>query len=402
MNLHLLPTLKSMRHSALGFTLIFLQVILSLAVVVNAFSGSRWLAKEIAAENGIDIANLLAIEVYGYNNSFVVGTDALADLDFLRNHSSVVDAIQTNAVPLSNSGWYTSLRTSADLDAPTLNAAQYMVDEHVVNTLDLEIVTGRNFLPEEVVWRDGPNASQPAAALVTESLAQKLFPEHSLEEVLGQLIYHDGDNAAPVVGILRMMPQPNARTASLHDSILFAQDLAWVRYRYLVRTEPGYLDMLIPELEKELIELNPNRLVASIKSLESIHRQSTNGNYVVVWIFSITTFLLTATTMLSIVGVGNFNIKRRINQISIRRVLGATKQDILLYFLIEIAILLVVGMSLGLLVGIGFNILLVTAVNFPKLEWFDWLLPCIVFLILGLLSVALTAMQATRVSPVPR
>ena len=402
MTIDLIPTLKSMRTSALGFILITLQVVLSIAVVVNAFSGSRWLAAQLNAETGLNHSNLIQIDVYGFNANFVVGVDSDADLAFLRGYPNVVNAVQSNAVPLSNSGWYTSLRTSTEPEATSVNAAQYMFDEHALDTLNLELILGRNFLPEEIVWRDGPNAAHPPSAIVTESLATKLFPDLPIEEVLGETVYYDGDNGSPIVGILKRLPQPNASSDNLHDSFVLPQKLTFTRYSYIVRVEDGLADSLIPDLESELLALNPHRLVTQIRTLAETFRQSSNGNFIVVWIFSITSVLLAGTTMLSIVGVGNFNIRRRTRQICIRRVLGATKTDIVSYFVIEILLVLVIGLAIGLLVASSFNVVLVSSAEFPKLNWVDIVAPTSAFLILGLVSVAATALQTTKLSPVPR
>lgn len=402
MNLELIPTLKAMRTSLLGFALIMFQVLLSVAVAVNAVSASRFVGSQLNAETGIDEENLLHITVYGFSSQFVVGVDSDNDLRYLRNHPKVANAIQTNAVPLSNSGWYTTLRSSTESDAIEINAARYMVDDQAIDTLRLELLYGRNFLPEEIVWRDGPNHSLPPAMIITESLASKLFPDVPVGDVIGKLVHYDGDIGASVVGILRYLPQPAANNSNLHDSFMLSQKLAWVRYGLIVRAHEGFRDALLPEFEQELIELNPNRIVPTIQTLEDTHRRSTNGNVAVVWIFSVTTVLLAITTMLSIVGVENFNVKRRIRQVSIRRVLGATRWGIVRYFLVEIAIVLGIGLSLGLLVAIYFNGLLVTTAEFPKLDWLDATLPSIAFLVLGLTSVFITSLQTTRISPVPR
>ncbi len=402
MNLELMPTLKAMKTSLLGFALIMFQVLLSVAVAINAVSASRWVGSQLNAETGVDEDNLLHITVYGFSSQFVVGVDADNDLRYLRSHPKVANAIQSNAVPLSNSGWYTTLRTSTESDAIEINAARYMVDDQAIDTLQLELLYGRNFLPEEIVWRDGPNHARPPAMIITESLASKLYPDIPVEEVIGKFIYFDGDVGASVVGILRYLPQPGANNDNLHDSFMVSQKLAWARYNLIVRAQEGFRDSLLPELEQELIELNPNRIVSNIQTLEDTYRRSTNGNVAVVWIFSVTTVLLAITTMLSIVGVENFNVKRRIRQISIRRVLGATRWGIVRYFLVEIAIVLGIGLSLGLLVGIYFNGVLVTSAEFPKLDWIDATFPTIAFLVLGLTSVFITSLQTTRISPVPR
>ena len=98
-------------------------------------------------------------------------------------------------------------------------------------------------------------------------------------------------------------------------------------------------------------------------------------------------------------GLAVFSINRRRKQIGTRRALGATRPDILRYFLLENVLISGVGVVLGAALTIGFNMFLVQAFNMPRIEWYYTPLGMVVLLVLGQLAVIGPARNAAHTPP---
>jgi putative ABC transport system permease protein len=109
--------------------------------------------------------------------------------------------------------------------------------------------------------------------------------------------------------------------------------------------------------------------------------------------------LLVAITALGIVGIVSFNVNQRIKQIGTRRALGATRTDILRYFVTENVLITTLGLFVGTLLTISFNVYLVQQYNMPSFDWY--LIPVGIFIMfaVGLISVMMPAVKASKVSP---
>jgi putative ABC transport system permease protein len=100
------------------------------------------------------------------------------------------------------------------------------------------------------------------------------------------------------------------------------------------------------------------------------------------------------------VGLTSFGVGQRRKQIGVRRALGATKGDILSYFLTENLLIGVAGVLIGALLAIGMNLWLVTQFEMARLSISYVLVGVVALLLLGQGAVLAPAMRASRVSPV--
>ena len=104
-------------------------------------------------------------------------------------------------------------------------------------------------------------------------------------------------------------------------------------------------------------------------------------------------------TGLGIVGLASFSVNRRTKQIGTRRALGATKRDILRYFLVENFVITTFGVVLGGAMTIGFNVWLTEAMSLPKIDLYYVPIGMGVLWIIGQLAVLGPARRACAVPP---
>jgi putative ABC transport system permease protein len=93
-------------------------------------------------------------------------------------------------------------------------------------------------------------------------------------------------------------------------------------------------------------------------------------------------------------------VGQRRKQIGVRRALGATKHDILSYFLTENLLIGIAGVVIGALLAVGMNLWLVTQFEMARLSITYVLVGVVALLLLGQGATLAPAMRASRVSPV--
>jgi putative ABC transport system permease protein len=172
---------------------------------------------------------------------------------------------------------------------------------------------------------------------------------------------------------------------------------------YIVRTQPGQLEPAMLAARKALFADNPRRVwddkngILSFAEVRSMAYESDRGMAVLMGIISL---VLLAITAAGIVGLTSFWVGQRRRQIGVRRALGATRGDILSYFMTENLLISVGGAVAGAVLAVAMNLWLVTRFEMHRLSLFYVLAGVLMLLLLGQGAVLAPAIRASKVSPV--
>jgi putative ABC transport system permease protein len=396
------PIWRAMLRNKAGFILIALQMAVTLTILVNAFGIIQESSRKIAEESGVDEANTFTLASVLYTDYEREQRMALIDedLDLIRNTPGVVSATTSNSFPLRQGGWSMSLALEpGNQTTESVNTAIYFVDEHGLDTFDVDLIEGRNFMPEQITWNDPEINTWPAYGIITEELAKQLFPDETVSYV-GKTVFINDNDPVSIVGVVDKLqsPWPNW-SAVVERSMLVPQRRATESARYIIRTQPGMRDQLMPEIEAALATSNKDRIIRDVTTMDETRKLAYVGDAALIKILGFVVLLLTIITGLGIVGLASFNVSRRTRQIGIRRALGATKPAIVRYFLIENTIVSAVGLGVGAALTIGLNILMVEAFSVEPLAWY--LIPAgmVGLWLVGQLAVAGPARRASNITP---
>ena len=390
------PMMSSLKRNKTGAILVALQIAVTLAIVINSLFIIVQRVEKMNRDPGMDVDNVIITYVRGFGDNFNTIDSIRNDIDLIRSIPGVVTATVSNHVPLSGSGSGTGLRTVAEEAVEPVSTARYRWSDQGLDALGIELARGRNFYPEEILWYElGSNHPAPASILVTQELADELFPG---EDALGKTVYWGSLEPSAIVGIIGHMHGSWVNWDKLGNVVIQPGKPAYSMNKYITRVEPGMRDELMPVIEERLAQSNRSRVILSNRSLEEMAARSYRRDRGMAIILSIVITMLIGLTALVIVGLSSFHVAQRTKQIGTRRALGAKRLDIVKQFLFENWIITTAGAVLGLLLTIVVAYWLEVSFELPRLDW--RYLPAGIAVLWALSSLAVVA-PARRAASVP-
>ncbi|HET6586176.1 MAG TPA: ABC transporter permease [Oleiagrimonas sp.] len=409
------PILSALRKHKAGTALIALQIALTLAIVCNAIFIIAQRIERVNRPTGINESNLVLVSqqfVGAPNGTDPASIDKLdslmqQDVATLRQIPGVVSVTPTNSVPLLQSSWNSAISTKPAIQFKDKSSFKmttlYFVDADGLPVLDAKLIAGRNFRPSEIMHGPARSDSSPAAIIITQELAKKLFVDG---KALGKTVYMGGKSSpSTVIGVLARLQTSGLGAWAdrfAYSSVLIPRRLDSAFTRYAIRTRPGQLDAVMQAVRPALYKANPMRVLDddAIRSFAQIRADAYKGDVGMAILMSVICIILIAVTAGGIVGLTSFWVGQRRKQIGVRRALGARKIDILRYFQIENLMIAGGGCVLGIVLAVGLNLMLMQHMSMARLPIFIVLAGVVLVLILGQAAVFVPARRAAEVPPV--
>jgi putative ABC transport system permease protein len=392
------PIWRALLRSKSSYILIALQIAVTMAIIVNAIAIIQERSRLMSRPSGVDEDNIFYISSLAYGDNVDNRAIIDADLRMLRALPGVVGVISTNSVPLRNGGWSMSLSTEPGEGHNGSGVAIYFSDEHGIDTFGLNLIAGRNFRNGEATWNDPESSQWPPLGIVTRAMAETLFPD-AAGDYVGKTVYINDDNPVQIIGIVERLQAPWNGWDGVERSMLVPQIRDSEFSRYVIRTEPGMRDALMPQVEEMLASSNRNRIVNGMRTMTETRERSYLGDAALSKLLSFIALLLTAITGLGIVGLASFNVSRRTRQIGTRRALGATRGAILRYFMLENFLVTSVGIALGTILAVALNIWMVQTFELTRIAWYLVPLAMLMLWVVGQIAAAGPARRASLVPP---
>jgi putative ABC transport system permease protein len=393
------PIFRAMLRNKVGAILIALQIAVTMTIIVNSVYIIVERSKEMQRDSGIDNENSFYLTSVGFAESFNVPITVEEDMNALRALPGIVDAIQINAVPNSGSGWSMGLKTQSGVEYDGIGTAVYMVDDHGINALDVEIIAGQNFTATDIGTRVVGQVDWPDKTILTKAMAENLFPDIPYQSVVGKTVFINDTEPMIVIGIIDKLQAPWVGWNNLENAMLSPERQDFKGSRYFIRTKPGQRDTVMKQVEELLANSNKGRLVQGMRSIEETRERSYRGHTAMIKILSTVMIILTIVTALGIVGLASFSVNQRKKQIGTRRALGATQSAIIRYFMLENFLISSIGVMLGAALTIGLNIILVNTFGLNKIDWFYIPIGMLVLWIVGQGAVLGPARKAANIPP---
>ena len=392
------PIFRALFNNRTRFWLILIEVALTLAIVVNCTSIFLEKRQSFLAPTGMDTDNILAITTEPFGENFAdeefVESVGENDLRLLRSHPSIIDATPIHFFPLSGSGSSIGQK-AAGSEIDTVEVGYFMVDEHGIDTLGTNLIEGRNFNSSDIELSSDYDA--PQNIIITKAFADRVFPDGNV--IGSRLSNRDNEHTGTIIGVIDSMSNSWPRAGMGGQTMLLPGKPRDNReMNYLVRAKPGTIDTLYTELDELLVSLENDRIV-TVRTLTEIKLRYFRRTLMAMKIWAAVVVLMIIVTSLGIVGLTSFSVTQRIREIGTRRALGATRVAILRYFLLENWLITTLGLTIGTLLTILLNYILVQYAEAPKIDWVLMAGGATVLWAAGLLAALFPALRATTVTP---
>nr|WKN37472.1 ABC transporter permease [Tunicatimonas sp. TK19036] len=332
---------------------------------------------------GFEKEQLISVRLYG-----PLWDEAVNNREVFRNELSRIPGVTSIANTSGFLGNGLSVEglqvvdSTREEDAPSMRCIR--ADEGLISTLGLELIAGREFQPK-------------ADTSVMYILNEKAVEVLNLEDPIGkQAINSSGGEVGEIVGVVK-----NFNYASLHYEV----DPMFIEYRptwvgtMLIKMESANPMQTVAAIEDEIAQLLPGtEMLYSFVSqeMQQMYLAENNMKKMLV-LFSALAIIIAC---LGLFGLTAYSVAQRSKEISIRKILGASLQSILLLLSKDYLKLVLLAFVVAIPIANYFmrEWLQGFAYHIP-MYWWMYLLPGVAVLLVALLAVSGQTLKAARQNP---
>lgn len=405
--MNLKALIKSLLLRKLATGLLLLQLIISVGLLVNTLQLSSDTRAQIKRDVGINIDDFHIVKIdevsldlhdFSYYESM-----AAEDMHHLSQITGVATVLPINQLPFAVFGNQGDISTRERVGGEVVRVnwvAAVRSDHRVLSVLGLDLVAGRDFLPEDRKntayvsngWRTQPNI------IVTESLARALFPnsDDAVSYAVGQ-----STSRGRIIGVahdwrIRPTRQGNQQFfAYIHNSV--SPGPAQI---YLLKVPPEAVESAKNDFERMSFEWLSGRVVDFAAPLNEIMPYIYQRERGLADLFLLLSGLMIVVTLVGSFSHAQFHANQQRKVVGIRRALGAKRKHILLYVFSECWLISGTAAVFGIVAVYGINIMLnsLTELNKPDITVFALAITGV--LLAATIATLLPAWQTTKIPPV--
>jgi putative ABC transport system permease protein len=391
----LAPIIKTLLKAKASPLLLILQIAITFMVMVNAANMLSERSKNMARPIGVDEVNSFYVQTNLQGESNALGARLDEDLALLRALPAVQGVTPMSAIPLE--AWGRATVINKVPEKVFEHGAYFAVDETVVEVLGLNLIAGENLSVEDVYTLPMDGVDLSTNILITKALAQSLSPD-DWQQAVGMTVYLSKDIPQQVKGVVETMQGPWQQWYGVELNVISPIREAYNEVRYFVRTNPGLRDEAMEQVLDALLK-TPGRMIENAKTLEAVKFEAYQSDRATSKLLIGVCLGLLIVTGLGIYGQARFSVNRRKRQIGTRRALGASKGQVMRFFMLENAVVSLTGLVIGFVAALSLSEQFVQHFGLTPVPLPYLLSGMAALFVLGQLSVSYPALQASRVEP---
>lgn len=383
---------KSLMRRKVVTTLLFLQLALTLGLLVNSVLLARQAHDMLDVATGMPLDEVITIQMKPTTAADRVQPAFQAFIErqiaAIRQVNGVESVAISNQAPLEFGGSNGNFFDVEHEDTSNVETVpNNIVSADFLTVLGVEVIAGD--LPATPANFD-PNVG--TGAVITQSLATKVFGD---QPAIGKMS-NRGRIAAVVADF---HGQRSAGNLNYNATFFMPLSTADWGYVMLVRVKPELLQVLMQRLPEVLKTVEPNVEIYTVQSLRDKHNELYANESGLATLLTVLAVLMLVVAMVSSYSNAFFHAQKMQQEIGIKRVLGASKQLIFIELLSENWLTTGIGCLLGMLCAVGLNQALALVISIPVISL--WLPMIAMLVLLGCVTVATwyPARLATLVSP---
>jgi putative ABC transport system permease protein len=353
-NIQLSNTLKeagrslagSKRSQRLRSTLVVAEIALALVLLIGAGLLVRSFTRLQSVDAGFNARNVLTMRVALPGMQYDQDAERInfftEAIERMQNLPGVESAGAINYTPFVGLGTVTDFEIEGRPTSQDGNATGLCItDQNFFRTLEIPLKRGRLFTEHEVRERRD-------VVIINEALAKKYFPN---EDPLGKRIIIEMKPPHVPTEIIGIVGDVRHTKLDQDAEPMSYWPMAQMPYSFMTFTlrTRGDAAALTTAARNVIQTLDPQQPVGNVRTLESLVGSSIarqRFNTLLLSVFAVLALLLSA---VGIYGVMSYAVAQRTHEIGIRAALGATASDILRLVLKRGMILILIGISAGLM-----------------------------------------------------
>ncbi len=375
--------------------LVFLQVALSLPLLIGAVLLLRTLQNLRAVDTGLSKSHVLLASINPSLNGYSADKSRFFFDELLsrtRALPGVTAASLATDSPLSG-GWDMSgivVEGYTPREDEKMSIDTTYISPDYFKTLEIPLTSGRDFTSQDTL-------GSPKVVIINEKMAQYYFKD---QNPIGKRIGLEKVPDVTIVGVVKDAKYVSLREPMrrhFYTPILQEKNMLGLALQVRTTSDP---ELITGAVRNQVREMDPHLPLYEVKTLASEIDQSLIQERLVTWLTTSFGVLATLLVVIGLYGILSFSVVRRTREIGIRVALGAQRRDVFLMVIKHGMILVIAGAIAGtalsfalsrLISGLLFGISPTNAVTFIAAA-------------AGLILVALTACyiparRATKVDP---
>jgi putative ABC transport system permease protein len=388
--------------------LVVSEVALSLVLLIGAGLMVRTLWELRSVKPGFDSANVLTMDVVVPADRFSAPAGQVnffqEVLQRVRALPGVDAAGVIDSLPLSDGGSHQPFSIEGRPVLPMSEQPEVdvrLISPGYLKAMHVPVIRGRDL-------SDADSAGRPGAALISDALAQRFWPN---EDPLGKHITltFSPDVVREVVGIVgnvkvdsldETRPVDTIYTSVAQVTVSPGEKWRSFSLTMAVRTSSDP-HKATSAITSAVHEVGPDIPVVNVLSMEDVIAQSMSPqrfNFFLLASFAALALLLAA---VGIYGVLSYTVRRRVREIGIRMALGASNSDVLRLVVSDGMKPILLGVGVGLAAALALSRLVASLVfGVRPTDPLTFAVVVVVLIGVGVLANILPAYRATLVEPV--
>ncbi len=397
-NFHIGPIVRSLLQRKLTVFLMVMQLAIVTAIF-SAFADQLNFVRGITKiESGIAEEKIFAIAARPIQSTLTYDK-VQHDLNAIKQLPFVEGASAMRWSPISQYGDNIRVRKEVGREAPETWVMTAETTAEAMDTLELPIIAGRNFTYSDMVFIKDGDAKGAALIIVTNHLAEKFFG--SANQAVGKFLY-EGDQVREIIGVCQDWWGFGRSWDGERELTIFRpqHNDAREEYRYIVRVKDNNVRNAVIEQATTIVRKHHNdNVLLWVEKLDESRAGIDAPDVTYAWMMLAILIVVGVVVAFAVGAQTLFSITQRFKQFGIRRALGASQQDIIVYIQTENMIIcflgLLIGFPLSILVG---HVILIVAGGTPVPLWCI-LLSCAVLTAICFLSAHIPLKRMADISP---
>ncbi len=384
---HYGPMLRALAHNRRDYRVLVFATAIGFTVVVQALAFASLFLRNLEATYGVDedrivIVGAEAVKPEASQIADVAGAiralPGVEDFAWVARKPFRYTEFGEPVAPIDDSG-------RVQLAWPAVG------DEHLIGTLGLTLLAGRNYAP-----RRAENGAD-VEAVVTRSLATFLSGKESPDDALGLRFLNGIDTRVMrVVGVVSDMSVQTSFVPDVRNTLFTYSPLVESLRRYALVRVAKADDGIVAKIAETT---RARGYWADVTSLVELHKLTSATSLGAVRVQVVVILVVLFVGLIGNFGAASFLVAERSRTIGIRRALGASRTQIMRYFLEENIVVTTGGIVMGIPLALAVARAAEAMQNNFILHWQHMGIAALLFYCTSLWAAHAPALKASRIPP---